>query len=107
MAPVPQNECGRLLTLRHLLDEPHDVALGVLELAELDHVHDLLRAHYARAAESLGPCERLLHIGYRHVEGDVTLVAGRATSDAAADSDAVRADVLVARDHAVLHGVVR
>ena len=36
------------------LDDTDDVAFRILELAELDHVHDFLRAHHASTAEALG-----------------------------------------------------
>src|SRR5438105_938030 len=73
--------------LRLRLDEPDDVAFGVLELAEREPAHDRLRAHHALAAEALGLRERGLDVRDLHVEGDVAGVARRPSADAAADAD--------------------
>src|SRR5256885_13171463 len=65
--------CVEALHLQRL-DEADQVALGILELPELDHVHDRLRTHDAGAAEALRLRERLLDVRHRAVEGDVALV---------------------------------
>src|SRR5215210_9384799 len=93
--------------LHSVFDEADHVALGIAELAELDHVHDLLRAHDPLATEALGLGEGCLDVGNRDVEGDVAFVAGRPAGDAAADARiAVGREVAVARHHPVVHLVV-
>ena len=61
------------------------MTLGILELAELDRVHDRLRAHDPGAAEALGLLERLLDVVYRDVESNVAFIPLGAAGDAAAN----------------------
>src|SRR4051794_24883376 len=89
------------------LDQADQVALRVLELAQLDLVHDLLRAHDPGPAEALGLGPRGLDVGDLHVEGHVSVVSLRALPDAAADPHAVGVAVAVALDDPVAHRVAR
>src|SRR3954452_12427378 len=82
------------------------MTLGILELAELDHVHDRLRPHDPGAAEALRLLERLFDVVDRDVEGHVPLVTLGPAGDAAADPRAVRRLVPLPRDHAVAHRIV-
>jgi hypothetical protein len=83
------------------------VALGIVEEADLDALHRLVRAHHPRPAEALGLRERRLDVGDLDVEGDVAGIPLRARSDAAADSHAVRVGVPLALHDPVLHRVAR
>jgi Anticodon binding domain len=73
--------------LRGGLDDADQVAFGVGELGDLDTLGDLLGAHHAGAAETLGLGERGLDVGHLDVEGDVAAVALRALADTAAEFD--------------------
>src|SRR5206468_922852 len=75
------------------LDEADQVALGILELPELDHVHDRLRTHDAGAAEALRHRERLLDVRHRDVEGDVALVPVRPAGAAEQELEQHRAEL--------------
>src|SRR6476659_3314481 len=88
------------------LDHADRVALRVLEHADLDVLHDLLRAHHTGAAEALGLRQRRFHVRHLDVEGDVALIAVGPLADAAADPDPVGVRVLIAWDDAVVHRVV-
>src|SRR4029078_8680692 len=65
----------RLLPALHALYDSDQVAFGILELAELDHVHDRLRTHDPRPAEALRLRECFLDVVDRDVEGHVSLVS--------------------------------
>src|SRR6266516_6257919 len=88
------------------LNEADQVALGILELPELDHVRDRLRTHDAGAAEALCLRERLLDVRHRDVDGDVALVPVRPAGDAAADARPVRRLIPLPSHHSVVHRVV-
>ena len=62
--------------------------------------------HHPRAAQALRLGQRLLDVGHLDVEGHVALVALGPTGDAAADPDAVVAEVALAVDDPVAHRVV-
>src|SRR5574341_1573083 len=92
--------------LRRALHQADDVTLGIGELADLELVRYLVRAHQPPAAEALSPRERGLHVGHLDVEGDVPGIPLRSRSDAAADPNAVGVGVLLTRHEPVVHRVV-
>src|SRR4051812_7022261 len=87
-------------------DQADEVALGVLELPQLEAGHDLLGPEHARAAQALGLGQGRRDVGHLDVERHVPLVALGPAGDAAADPGAVGVRVALALDRPVLHGVV-
>src|SRR5947209_17044528 len=101
MDPRPRQTFGSSALRR--LDDADQVPLWVVEKADLDLFHDLLRTHHPRPAEALCLRQRGLHVGDPVVEGDVTRIALRPSSDAATNSGAL---ATVAVNHPVVHRVI-
>jgi hypothetical protein len=74
------------------------VSLGIVEEPDREALHRRVRAHHLGATQLLDLIERGADVRNLDVEGDVARVSLRTLADAAADTDPVRVQVLLARD---------